>query len=66
MMLRLYCRACRLRFSAGAVATRASCPRCAARIPSAKVVEANAWLASTVLAELRRPRGGQRVAGRAR
>jgi hypothetical protein len=64
-MLRLYCRACRLRFSPAAATERGNCPRCEARVPSTRVVEANTWLASTVLAEMRGPRGNRRRTGRA-
>lgn len=59
-MLRLYCPACQLRFSAaGAGAARGECPRCNGRVPTTRAVEANTWLASTVLAELRASRDGR-------
>lgn len=66
-MSRRYCPACRLRFAprdAGLAAGK--CPRCEASIPPRGTVDANAWLASTVLAELRASRGNQRGAPRPR
>jgi hypothetical protein len=63
-MLSLYCRACRLRFSRAAAAAPARCPRCEGRslTPSTRAVEANSWLASTVLADARMRSADRRTA----
>lgn len=64
-MPRLYCPACRLRFPQHSRAsTLGKCPRCAAITPGWSAVDANAWLASTVLAELRAARREKRDAAR--
>jgi hypothetical protein len=56
-MLHLYCPACRLRFNAGRpLDAPGECPRCGAGVPGTRAIDANAWLASTVLAEMRRSR----------
>lgn len=64
-MSRLYCPTCRLRFSPrGGSSAAGKCPRCEASIPPGGTVDANAWLASTVLAELRASRrAGQGTPG---
>lgn len=64
-MPRLLCPNCRFPFAprAGNPAPR-RCPRCEAAIPRRCTVDANTWLASTVLAELRASGGkGGRTPG---
>ena len=65
-MHRLYCPTCRFWFSPSRDGSSpGKCPRCDASIPSRRTGDANAWLASTVVAALRASRGTEWKARRA-